>query len=306
MLSIVIPLYNEEASIDALLLRLDGVFNSLEEEIELVLVDDGSSDSTWAEIERLSQTYCYITGLKLSRNFGHQGALLAGLSHAKGDAVISMDGDLQHPPEVLPELISRWKEGAKVVATRRHDSADTSFFKRNTSRYFYKLFSTVAESEIQEGESDFRLLDRTALDELLKLKFGQPFLRGAVQSIGFKKETVDFDVEQRFAGESKYTLSKMLSFARSGLISHSSLPLKFGIWLGLFTSVISLLELIYIVVQFFIGNTVPGWASTIGFITLFSGMMFFLLGVIGLYIEDIHTLLKDRPHYIIEKKVSKK
>lgn len=302
MLSIVIPVYNEEGSIHQLIERLFAVIRPLSHSVEVLLVDDGSSDHTWNKISEARQQHPEIKGIRLSRNFGHQGALLAGLSLAQGDAIISMDGDLQHPPELIPQMVLSWEKGSKIVLTKREDKVVSSAFKRVTSNYFYRLFSSIAEADLEPGTSDFRLLDRSALDELLKLNFGQPFLRGAVQILGYPRDVIKFQVEERFAGDSKYTLKKMISFARHGFISHSSFPLKIGIWFGLLTGIVSILELIYVVVQYMTGVTVPGWASTIGIVSLFSGVMFFLIGLIGLYIEDIHQLLKNRPHFIISER----
>jgi dolichol-phosphate mannosyltransferase len=299
LLSIVVPVFNEEGNIAHLAERVLPVLRNLNVPFELIIVDDGSRDNTWKAICQVSRATPELIGFRLSRNFGHQGALLAGLNKARGDAIISMDGDLQHPPEVIPQMLAEWRAGSKVVITRRRDAESTTAFKRMTSQYFYRVFSSIAETTIEPGTSDFRLLDRQALGELLRLNYGEPFLRGAVQLLGFRRTTVEFDVGERFSGKSKYTLAKMLRFARQGLISHSVVPLRIGIWLGLAMGVVSFAEIGYIIFQYSAGNTVEGWASTLGLMSLLFSVLFVVIGVIGLYLEDIHKLLKGRPHFII-------
>jgi dolichol-phosphate mannosyltransferase len=301
IVSVVVPVFNEQDNIEHLVERLCSVFAPLEIDSEVILVDDGSSDGTWEEIIAIRKKFPFVRGCRLSRNFGHQGALLAGLNRATGNAIITMDGDLQHPPEIIPEMLAEWRKGAKIVLTHREDHGTTSFFKRISSRWFYQIFSSMTETEIKAGSSDFRLLDRRVLNELLSMKFGQPFLRGTVQTLGFPRTVVSFRAEKRFAGRTKYTLSRMFHFAKNGLISHSSVPLHVGIWLGLVTSFLSIAELLYVFIQYMSGKTVPGWASIVGIVSLFSGAIFFILGIIGLYLEDIHTLLKNKKHFIIQE-----
>lgn len=301
VLSVVIPLFNEEGNVSQLVARTVPILRSLSAPFELILVDDGSRDRTWERIVEESRAAREVVGCRLSRNFGHQRALLAGLNRAKGVAIVSMDGDLQHPPEVIPRMFADWRAGSKIVVTRRITDQPGSRFKNWASNAFYRVFSSVAETKLEPGTSDFRLLDRQALKELLRLNYGEPFLRGAVQLLGFPTSTVEFAVGARFAGESKYTLRKMLRFARHGLISHSAVPLRLGIWFGLATGVLSILELTYVLAQFALGNTVPGWASTLGLISFLFAVLFITVGIIGLYLEDIHKLLKARPHFIISE-----
>ena len=256
--SIVSPLYNESGNVAHLVERLDDVMQQVEGgRFEIILVDDGSSNSTWREIDAAAKRTPAVVGVRLSRNFGHQGALMAGLSLARGKATITIDGDLQHPPELIPELIEKWRRGAKIVLTQRIDGAVVSPFKRTTSRWFYKLLGSLSEAELYAGSSDFRLIDRRALDELLSLRYGHLFLRGAVQTLGFSTAKVPYQVAERFSGQSKYTLRKMLGFARNGVISHSKAPLRLGVYLGLATGALSLVEVVYVLVQAFRGNRSP-------------------------------------------------
>ena len=301
VLSVVVPLFNEEGNVAAFVARTLPILRSLAVPFEVVLVDDGSRDRTWQRIVEESRAAQEVVGYRLSRNFGHQRALLAGLNRANGVAIVSMDGDLQHPPDVIPRMFADWRAGAKIVITKRMSRQPGSRFKNWASNSFYRVFSSVAETKLEPGTSDFRLLDRQALKELLRLNYGEPFLRGAVQLLGFPTTTVEFDVGTRFAGESKYTLRKMLRFARHGLISHSAVPLRLGIWIGLATGVLSIVELTYVIVEFALGNTVPGWASTLGLMSFLFAVLFVTIGIIGLYLEDIHKLLKARPHFIISE-----
>ena len=303
VLSVVVPLHNEEDNVARLVERLTKVLDGIGEPYEIVLIDDGSTDGTWAVTTVLAQPHSPIRGLGLSRNFGHQNALLAGLSHARGAAVISMDGDLQHPPEMIPELVTAWKKGSKVVTTERRDRSVGSPFKRTTSKLFYKLFSAMAEVPLMEGSSDFRLMDRQPLDTLLSFKDADLFLRGAAQWIGFSQTSVSYDVGDRVAGQTKYSLGRMAKFASSALVSFSTKPLRIGVWLGIVTSSLAFLEIIYSIVQYFRGVTVPGWASIVGVFSFLFGSLFIMLGIIGSYLASIHRVLQNRPRFIVERSV---
>lgn len=300
-LSVVIPMFNEESNVQKLVQSLKGVIDPMKLNYEIILVDDGSKDDTWQRIAELNESDKRIRGVKLARNFGHQHALLAGLHKARGQAVVSMDGDLQHPPETIPELVAKHQEGYQVVNTCRDDVEVASFFKRKSSSTFYSVFSYLTDVKMCPGSSDFRLLDRLALDHLLALKGVDVFLRGAVSWLGFHSTTVPYVAGKRFSGESKYTLSKMVNFARNSIISFSIKPLTLGIWLGAMTSLLAFMEIIYILLQTFMGNTVPGWASTVGIISFLFGILFIILGIIGSYLARIHIALQNRPAFIISE-----
>jgi len=298
-LSIVIPLYNEEENVEVLFQELLKNVKSFNEKFEIILVDDGSKDTTWRKITQLSISYPFVVGVKLARNFGHQHALLAGLSRATGKAIVSMDGDLQHPPSVIKKMVEKHKEGYLVVNTRRDDEEVVSLFKRSSSSMFYRIFSFLTDVSMSSGSSDFRLLDRTVLNQLLNLKDVDLFLRGAVEWLGFPSITIPYKANKRFSGVSKYTLWKMINFAKGSIISFSTKPLVIGIWIGLITSILALFEVMYVILQWINGETVPGWASTVGIISLLFGVLFIILGVIGSYLARIHVALQNRPRYII-------
>jgi dolichol-phosphate mannosyltransferase len=271
---------------------------------EIILVDDGSSDTTWAQITALAERNGTIKGVALSRNFGHQHALLAGLQHANGQAIVSMDGDLQHPPELITKMFAAWRQGYKVVNTIRHDAAVTGYSKRLTSKYFYRIFSILTDVPMAQGSSDFRLIDRQVLEQIRFFNDVDLFLRGAVQWLGFSGTTISFETENRFSGKSKYNFIRMLKFASGAIISFSAKPLYIGIWLGVITSGLAFLELLYVLIQYMLGMTVSGWASITGLISFLFGILFIMLGIMGIYLSRIHQSLQNRPKYVVDKTIN--
>ena len=299
-LSIVVPLYNESGNISALADRINTVLQQLDMITEVILVDDGSHDKTWANISEQSSRYSNFHGLKLSRNFGHQHALAAGLTSARGKAIISMDGDLQHPPELILDMVSAWKKGNKIVNTQRIDKEVFGPFKRSSSRLFYHLFSALTDVKMSPGTSDFRLVDRDVVKTILTFGDIDLFWRGAIQWVGYPNTSLPYHAEERHSGKSKYSLKKMVDFASGAIVSFSTMPLKIGIWLGLFTALFAFVELTYVLYSYMAGNTVPGWASVVGIISMLFGIMFICLGLIGVYVARIYASLQNRPRFIIE------
>lgn len=301
LLSIVTPAYNEATNIRPLCDQLMRVLPTLDLPWEVIITDDGSSDGTWNEIRTLHKRDQRIKGIRLSRNFGHQYALLAGLSHAVGDAVIVMDADLQHPPQIVPQLVAEWQRGMKIVHTIRHD-ADVSLFKRFTSRMFYKLFSTLSGVRVERGMADFRLLDRQVVDNILEFREGGLFLRGIVQWVGYPSSEIRFAAQNRLSGTSKYTLRKMVKFAVSAVTSFSLVPLRIGIFIGIFTSVLAFGALVFAVwARLFTERAVPGWASGVSIVSFLFGVLFILVGLVGEYIGRILVEVKDRPRFLISE-----
>ncbi len=299
--SIVCPAYNEEAGLLALTERVTRVLEAEQlTSYELLIVDDGSRDDTWETIATLARRYPHVRGLRLARNFGHQRALLAGLAHARGKAVVSMDADLQHPPESIPAMLAEWRNGTQVVLTRRRDAAVTSLFKRTTSRWFYGAFSTLCGVRLNAGTSDFRLLDASVVAEVLRFRNPDLFLRGTVQWLGFASTAIDFDVHPRFAGTTSYTFSRMLRFAAGSIVSFSNLPLQLAIWLALVTGGAAIAEVAYVLNQYAHGHTTPGWASLAALIALLFAVQFAVLGILGMYLGRVHEMLQNRPPYVVQ------
>jgi dolichol-phosphate mannosyltransferase len=303
-LSVVVPVCNEEGNVSLLVERLMRALATVPAPPEIIIVDDGSRDGTWRAIQRATEQYGTVRGLRLARNFGHQHALLAGLAHARGAAIVTMDGDLQHPPELLPALFDAWRAGYRIVRTERVDDGVASPFKRASSRWFYRAFSALAEIEIRQGMSDFRLIDRAVLADVLRFNDKDIFLRGIVEWLGYEVTTIPFRVERRHSGQTKYPLARMLRFASGAIVSFSTKPLRLGIWIGLLTGGAALCELLYVVLQYFRGQTVPGWASIISVMSLLFAVLFFVLGVIGMYVARIHEVLQNRPRYVIAERAS--
>jgi len=301
VVSLVVPAFNEEESISDLFRRIEETLHPLTGlSWEMIVVDDGSRDATWARICELADLQPRVKGIRLSRNFGHQYALMAGLEHSAGDAVITLDCDLQHPVELLPEMLARWRAGHQVVKTLRRESEDTGWFKRLTSSTFYRLFSWLSGVDLQPGMADFRLLDRQALNELLRFREEGLFLRGLTEWIGFSSCVVPYDAAPRLHGKSRYSFRKMISLAWHGVSSFSIMPLRIGILTGLVGSLLSVFGVFYAFYGKFVdGRTVPGWASTLLVISLLFSLLFVYLGILGEYIGRIVVEVRQRPRFII-------
>ena len=233
LLSIVIPLFNEVDNITELYRQLTVVFTDLSNyEYEILFVDDGSRDGSFEAVKILNQTDKRVRGVSFSRNFGHQTALLAGLEHAKGDAIISMDADLQHPPDLIPQLVEQWQAGFEIVNTRRLDSEGVSWFKKSSSKYYYSLLNYLSDIPIEPAAADFRLMSQKVVKAYLSLPERGRFTRGLVSWIGFRQTIIDYKANARFAGKSKYSLIKMLKFGLDGIISFSARPLRLSFYVG--------------------------------------------------------------------------
>jgi dolichol-phosphate mannosyltransferase len=303
-ISIVVPAFNEAENIPLLHSRLAPVLQRLAPDAwELILVDDGSRDLSWAVICGISAEDPRVMGVRLSRNFGHQYALWAGLERSTGQAVVMMDCDLQHPVETLEKMVAQWRAGYKVVKTQRQDEAvELGWFKRWTSRNFYRLFSYLSGVNLQPGLADFRLLDRQALRELLRFKEEGLFLRGLTEWIGFPSCTIPYAPAQRIHGRSGYSLKKMIKLAWNGVSSFSTTPLRIGIFIGLAGSLVSVIGVVYAFFGHFFGRrTVPGWASTLIVISLLFCLLFVYLGILGEYIARMVVEVRQRPRYVVSE-----
>lgn len=302
MYSIIVPMFNEEEVIEHTYLRLKQVMNCTGENYEIILVNDGSKDRTAAIAGDISNRDSNVRVIDFSRNFGHQIAITAGMDHAKGQAIVVIDADLQDPPEVILDMISKWKEGYEVVYAKRLVRKGETLFKRITAKLFYRLLRRMTSVEIPLDTGDFRLIDRKVCDVLKGLKEKNRFVRGLVSWVGFRQTYVEYVREERFAGETKYPLRKMISFALDGITSFSHKPLKMATYLGFTLSISSFVYLFVVLFQkLFTSKTIAGWASVMGINLLFNGIVLMLLGVIGEYIGRIYDESKDRPLYIVSE-----
>ncbi len=300
--SVVVPAYNEEGNLETLVKILVPYLAGYPD-YEVLFVDDGSSDGTLEILKKLNRADQRIRFISLSRNFGHQNALKAGLDNAVGDCVISMDGDLQHPPELIPQMIEKWKEGYDIVYTVRKDDPKLSFLKRKTSNLFYRLMNWLSEIRIEKGVADFRLLDRTAVEVLKDLKEYYLFLRGMTAWMGFKQCSIPYEPGERLAGETKYSFKRMLGFALTGLTAFSLKPLKISVLLGLCLAFVSFIYGFYaIFMKFFSDQVIQGWASVLVSVLFIGGIQLIVLGIIGEYIGKLFMETKRRPHYIVREK----
>jgi dolichol-phosphate mannosyltransferase len=305
MISIVIPAYNEERNLEVLYASLRDVLNGAigEDEWELVIVDDGSSDGTWNAIGSLSALDVRVRGIRLSRNFGHQSSLMAGLAATRGRAVIMMDADLQHPPAVVPHLLRKWREGFQIVHAVRRDPPNLSWFKRATSKLYYRLFAFMSGVEIEPGSADFRLLDRQVVDEVLKFEEEGLFLRGLVHWVGYATASVPFECAERHAGVSKYSLRKMLTLGWHGVSSFSLVPLRIGIAVGLASATLAFLGVGLAIVGWWVDKDqiVPGWASSVAISSFLFGVLFAFLAVLAEYVGRIVVEVRRRPRFLVRE-----
>lgn len=305
-ISIVIPVYNEQDNLKEFHKRITAIMNDTGYDYNLVFVDDGSKDSSAFILKQLVEEDNHVEAYLLSRNYGHQMALTCGLDNADGDAVITMDGDLQHPPELLPELIRLWEEGSEIVMTKRLATEDAGFLKNITSSCYYKLINIMSKVEITPGGSDFRLMDKKAVEAFRLYRERARFIRGMVSTLGFNVSVVEFVAPPRFAGHSKFNLHKMLHFALDGITAFSNLPLRWAFYLGLFFGLCSLLLLGHVFyVKFISDDAVPGWATTTVSILFLGGIQLVGIGILGEYIGRIFEEIKHRPLYLVSKHLKK-
>ena len=309
--SVIIPAYNEADNLIVLIPLVVQVLKKAirqNEKIEILIIDDGSTDKTDQAISKLQLTYPMLSLIRLSRNFGHQSALMAGLDNAQGDCVISMDADLQHPPKLLSALIKHWRKGKKIVYTVRKDPNTVSIFKRYSSKLFYKVFRYLSGVDLEPGAADFRLLDRSVVNIVKSMSESTVFLRGIIAWVGFDSIAVPYTAANRLNGTSHYTVLKMIKLAIVGITSFSIRPLYLMVVCGIVLSVISGIYGFYAIVMYLLfGKLVlPGWASIISSVLFIGGVQLILLGVVGIYIGNIYIETKRRPLYIIDSSTSKK
>jgi dolichol-phosphate mannosyltransferase len=302
--SIIIPAYNEEDTIPLIYEQLYSIFNSnnLDLNYEIIFIDDGSTDGTSMMIRQLKTKDKNVKGILLSRNFGHQAAITAGMDYATGDFIISMDCDLQHPPQKIMELFKYANEGYDIVYTIRKETGDITLFKRISSKLFYWIMNHICDVNINENAADFRLITKK-VQSVFKdnIRERNRFIRGLITWVGFKSIGIEYIVQKRVKGTSKYTFKKMFTLAFTGIVSFSTFPLKLGLYLGTLLGIFSLSYSIYALYMVLLTDkTVPGWASLFILMSFLGAIQCFLIGLIGLYISFVFEEVKNRPIYLID------
>jgi glycosyltransferase involved in cell wall biosynthesis len=299
-LSIVTPMYNEEEMIDLYFERVQASLEGVTEHYEIVCVNDGSVDSTWEKLAEHAQRDSRIKAINLSRNFGKEAALTAGLDMATGQAVVPFDADLQDPPELIQTLVERWRSGFDVVLARRNDRSRDTFIKRTTSSLFYKLIDRISDTHIPENVGDFRLMDRRVVECLKRFPESSRFMKGLFASLGFRECVVGYSRPERLAGETKWNYFRLYGLAIEGIVSFTSLPLKLWSYIGAFTALGAFVYGIFLIVRTLIsGIDVPGYASLMVVTLFMSGLILTCLGMIGEYLARVFIEVKGRPVYLV-------
>ncbi|MDT8716176.1 glycosyltransferase family 2 protein [Clostridium sp. 19966] len=306
LVSIVVPMYYEELVVEECYKRLKKVMTDNDINYEFVFVNDGSTDKTLPLLENIAAQDENVRVISFSRNFGHQIAVTAGINKAKGDAVVVIDADLQDPPEVIPKMIELWKQGYDVVYAKRKKRKGESFFKLVTAKCFYRFLHNMSDIDIPLDTGDFRLMDRKVVNVFNSMKENNRFVRGMVSWAGFKQIPIEYERDERFAGETKYPLKKMLKFASDGIVSFSAKPLKLVGSIGLICVVLSFLIFLYAIIVKIAGshNVISGWTSIMVVVTFLGGVQLLSVAVLGEYIGRIYDESKGRPLYIIEKEIN--
>ena len=305
--SVVIPMYYEEEVAEECYKRVKTVLSSLKDyEHEILFVNDGSKDKTLEILESIAEKDKQVKVISFSRNFGHQCAVTAGLQYVTGDAIVVIDADLQDPPELIPDMLTLWKQGNEVIYAKRKTREGESKFKLLTAKMFYRILNGLSDVEIPADTGDFRLVDREVVDVINSMPEHNKFLRGLFSWVGFKQQPFEYERKERFAGKTKYPLKKMLKLASDGIISFSTKPLKIVGGLGIITIFISILLLLYSVISYIfnLNQLTPGWTSIMVAITLFSGVQLLSIWIISEYLARIYDESKKRPQYIISKTIN--
>lgn len=304
MLSIVLPSYNEEKNISRTAKILSDLMNQEQIDFELVFVNDSSKDATWSEICKASNNSNHIVGVNFSRNFGKESAIIAGLSHSRGDCCVVMDCDLQHPPETVVEMYRLWEQGYLVVESVKRSRGKESKLHTFAAGTFYRLMSMAVKIDMAKA-SDFKLLDRKVVDALLRMPEHNSFFRALSSWVGYKATSIEFDVQERVEGESKWSVKSLISYAVNNITSFSAVPMQFVAVLGVFTLLITFVVGIQTLVRFLTGNAVQGFTTVILLILLMSSILMISLGIIGYYLSKMFDELKGRPKYLVQEIVGR-
>jgi len=301
--SVVVPVFNEVAGIDTFHARTASVLSAVDGDYEIVYVDDGSTDGSWERLSDIAASDSHVRLVRFSRNFGHQIAITAGSDYARGQTVTTIDADLQDPPELIPEMIARWREGADIVYAVRTDRQGETRFKKASASAFYRMLRRLADVEMPVDVGDFRLLSRRAVDALQSMPEQHRYVRGMVAWLGLQTASVGYVRDPRVAGETKYPLSKMIRFATDGVIAFSVRPLRIATWLGLVTSGIAFVAAVWLIVARVTGivPVVEGWTSLMVLVLLLAGVQLITIGALGEYVGRIYTEVRHRPLYIVSE-----
>lgn len=301
MISIVTPVFNEEDNVVYFHEEVTRVMQGAGMAYEIIYINDGSTDRTEEKISALAAGDPHVRAISLARNFGHQIAITCGMDLADGDAVITMDGDMQHPPALIPKLIEKWQEGYDIVQTIRTATEDAGFVKKATSAGYYAFINAISESPVRPGGSDFRLLDRRALLTFRRFREHSRFIRGIIGNLGYKQTTVEFVAPPRHAGVSKFSMGKMLHFAMDGILANSTIPLRMAFYVGVLSLLLGMALILHVLFCHLFGYTVPGWSTMTILLSLFGSLQLMGIGILGEYISRIFKETQNRPLYWIGK-----
>jgi len=300
-LEIILPAHNEYGNVIPIYDGIKQALGNTNYDYTVLFVDDGSSDDTLLQIKEIAKQDSKVKYIQLSRNFGHQNAIKAGLDASTADVIIMMDCDLQHPPYLINELLKQYELGYDIVRTHRVENETSGYFKRKTSNLFYKILNQLSDIKLEQGSADFRLISGNAITQLKSFNEFELFYRGLIKWMGFKQISIEYHPEDRLSGKTKYTIKKMVSFGLNGFTSFSTKPLYFAAYLGLIFSILSVMYIPYIIYAFYTGTEVRGWASVIVTVVFFGGLNLMILGIIGVYLSKLFSQSKSRPHYIIKE-----
>ena len=306
-ISVVVSVYNEAEGIANSYAEFSRVLSAMAESYELIFVNDGSTDATLSILKPIAESDEHVRLINFSKNFGHESAMIAGIDYAKGDAIICMDSDLQHPPVKIPEMVAHWKDGFDVVNMVRLERKDATLMNKITSRCFYKFINSISDAKLAENASDFFLISRNVA-EVLKKDFRERtrFLRGLIQLVGYSRTTLEYVAQERMAGKSHYSFFKLLKLSFSAISSFSKIPLQLGIFAGIIFGCISLILIVYSLVMWFLNTPVSGYTTLVVFMSAFASVQMFVIGIIGQYLGYIFDEIKGRPIYIVKEVIEKK
>lgn len=303
MISIITPVYNEQELIENFYLEIKEVLEKIKYDYEIIFIDDGSSDNSLALLQKIADKEKNAKVIVFSRNFGHMKALSAGIDFASGDAVITIDSDLQHPPQLIPQLLKKWEDGFEIVNTIREKTKEIPFFKNYSAVIFYWLLNRITKIKFPYNSADFRLIDRCVVDTIKNMQEHSRFLRGLIGWVGFRQTSILYRPQSRVSGKTKYSLFKMVSFAIDGITSFSSFPLRISTYFGLIVVFFSSIYIICAIYLKILNRTVSGWASVLVVVLFMGGVQLVFLGIIGEYLARVYEETKRRPPYIIKKKI---